>query len=36
MLGEDDLRRLVQIVKVTPVESLNSTGPTLWIRDLLE
>lgn len=36
MLGEDDFRGLVQIVKDTPVEPLNSNGPTPWIRDLLQ
>jgi ATP-dependent Clp protease ATP-binding subunit ClpA len=36
MLGEDDFRRLVQIVKDTPVEPLYSNGPTPWIRDLLQ
>ena len=36
MLGEDDSRRLIQIVKDTPVEPLYSNGPTPWIRDLLQ
>ena len=36
MLGEDDFRRLIQIVKDTPVEPLYSNGPTPWIRDLLQ
>ncbi len=35
MLGEDDFRRLIQIVKDTPVEPLNSNDPTPWIRDIL-
>jgi ATP-dependent Clp protease ATP-binding subunit ClpA len=36
MLGEDDFRGLIQIVKDTPVEPLNSNDPTLGIRDLLQ
>ncbi len=36
MLGEDDFRGLIQIVKDTAVELLSSDGPTPWIRDLLQ
>src|SRR6266852_4167726 len=36
MLGEDDFRRLIQVVNDTPVEPLYSNGPTPWIRDLLQ
>lgn len=36
MLGEDDFRGLIQTVKDTAVEPLNSNDPTLGIRDLLQ
>jgi len=36
MLRKDDFRKLIQIIKDTAVEPLNSDAPTPWIRDLLQ
>ena len=36
MLGEDDFLSLIQIVRDTAIEPLDSNGPTPWIRDLLQ